>query len=128
MSVFDGVQLLIQWCSMAVVHEYPPNYAASQTTYNTPPGPVVTSANFPAGTTLFDRINGLMNCVFAYGGATLFNELMAEMRRPYVRHIKVRNASYANTISVVKVRLLERLPLCRNLHFLCLYNYRHGCL
>jgi hypothetical protein len=27
-----------------------------------------------------DNINGLMNCVFAFGGATLFNELMAEMR------------------------------------------------
>lgn len=68
--------------SMAVVHEYPPNYAASLATYATPQGPVQTSGYWPEGSTLYDRINGLMNCVFAYGGATLFNELMAEMRRP----------------------------------------------
>lgn len=69
---------------MAVVHQYPPNYDASFNTFNTPKGPVVTSANWPKGTTLFNRVNGIMNCIFAYGGATLFNELMAEMRRPYV--------------------------------------------
>jgi hypothetical protein len=70
---------------MVVVHQYPPNYSAALNTYNIPMGPVVTSANWPQDTTLFDRVNGIMNCVFAYGGATLFNELMAEMRRPYVR-------------------------------------------
>ena len=68
---------------MVVVHQYPPNYAASLAAYNTPQGPVIKTANWPPGLTLFDRVNGLMNCVFAYGGATLFNELMAEMRRPY---------------------------------------------
>lgn len=69
--------------TMVVVHQYPPNYAAALQSYNTPKGPVRTSAYWPTSTTLFDRVNGLMNCVFAYGGATLFNELMAEMRRPY---------------------------------------------
>ena len=75
--------------SMVVVHQYPPNYSASFQTYATPQGPVQTSANWPPGTTLYNRINGLMNCVFAYGGATLFNELMAEMRRPYVKTLTV---------------------------------------
>jgi hypothetical protein len=74
---------LIQRNSMVVVHQYPPNYAASLQTFGTPQGPVVATANWPPGTTLYDRVNGLMNAVFAYGGATLFNELMAEMRRPY---------------------------------------------
>jgi hypothetical protein len=69
--------------TMVVVHQYPPNYSASLATFGTPQGPIITTANWPPGTTLFDRVNGLMNCVFAYGGATLFNELMAEMRRPY---------------------------------------------
>ncbi|PYH40690.1 putative amino acid transporter [Aspergillus saccharolyticus JOP 1030-1] len=46
-------------------------------------GPVVTSANWPAHGTLYSRMTAVMNCVFAYGGATLFNELMAEMRRPF---------------------------------------------
>jgi len=67
---------------MVVVHQYPPNYAASKAAYGTLPGPVVTTANWPPNTTLYDRVNGIMNCVFAFGGATLFNELMAEMRRP----------------------------------------------
>lgn len=82
--VYFGLQesLLIQFYSMIVVHNFPPNYEASFNTFGTPPGPVVTSANWPKDTTLFDRVNGVMNCVAAYGGATLFNELMAEMRRP----------------------------------------------
>lgn len=68
---------------MVVTHSYPPNYAASLTSYGTPKGPVVTYANWPPQATFINRINGVMNAVFAYGGATLFNELMAEMRRPY---------------------------------------------
>lgn len=70
--------------TMAVVHEYPPNYSAVQASYPTiVKGPVVTSANWPSSSTLNDKVNAMMNAVFAYGGATLFNELMAEMRRPY---------------------------------------------
>jgi len=68
--------------TMVVVHYYPPNYMAAFNSYGYAEGPVVTSANWPEGLALSDRINGLMNCVFAYGGSTLFNELMAEMRRP----------------------------------------------
>lgn len=82
-NVAIWLNVIVIIMTMAVVHEYPPNYAASLSTYGTPQGPVSTAANWPVGSTLIDRINGLMNCVFAYGGATLFNELMAEMRRPY---------------------------------------------
>ena len=87
--------------SMAVVHEYPPNYAASFSTYATPKGPVHTSANWPPGTPLINRINGLMNCVFAYGGATLFNELMAEMRRPYAKHTGRPQFSYRTSLTTL---------------------------
>ncbi|KAJ5800258.1 uncharacterized protein N7518_002326 [Penicillium psychrosexuale] len=69
--------------TMVVVHEYPPNYSASLTSYGTQKGPVQTSGYWPASSTLNDKVNAMMNAVFAYGGATLFNELMAEMRRPY---------------------------------------------
>lgn len=70
--------------TMAVVHEYPPNYEAVQASYPTiTKGPVVTSANWPLSSTMNDKVTAMMNAVFAYGGATLFNELMAEMRRPY---------------------------------------------
>jgi hypothetical protein len=58
--------------TMVVVHQYPPNYSASLSSYKIPKGPIQTSGFWP-----------LMNAVFSYGGATLFNELMAEMRRPY---------------------------------------------
>ena len=67
---------------MVVVHKYPPNYAAAAQSGIDVNQPIITTANWPPGLELPDYINGLMNCVFAYGGATLFNELMAEMRRP----------------------------------------------
>nr|POE90114.1 hypothetical protein CFP56_20581 [Quercus suber] len=64
-------------------HDYPPNEIASQASYGTPPGqPIITSGYWPPGLDLSDHINGLMQAVYSYGGATLFNELMAEMRRP----------------------------------------------
>lgn len=68
--------------TMVVVHQYPPNYSAILHTFGIPEGPVLTYTNWPPEVTLFDKINGLSNLIFAYGGATLFNELMAEMRRP----------------------------------------------
>lgn len=69
---------------MVVAAKFGPNYQAANISYGTPLGqPVQTSGYWPQGTELTDRINGLMNGVFAYGGATLFNELMAEMRRPW---------------------------------------------
>lgn len=110
--------------SMAVVHQYPPNYAASLQTFNTPQGPIVTTANWPPGITLSQRINGLMNCVFAYGGATLFNELMAEMRRPYVKHTECPMPRLIT--SPLQIRFLERLSLCGNLHFRLLSDYWYG--
>ena len=77
------LNIIVVIMTMAVVHQYPPNYEASLTSYGTPKGPVVTSGYWPASSTLDDKVNAMMNGVFAYGGATLFNELMAEMRRPY---------------------------------------------
>lgn len=37
----------------------------------------------PAGTDWFTQINGVIYAVFAYGGAMIFVEFMAEMRRPH---------------------------------------------
>ncbi|KAI7714135.1 oligopeptide transporter protein, partial [Hortaea werneckii] len=69
--------------TMVVTNVYPPNYAASLASYSTPKGPITTYAYWPPTTKLNDHINGLMQGVYSYGGATLFNELMAEMRRPH---------------------------------------------
>jgi hypothetical protein len=90
--------------TMVVTSQFGPNYAANKNfgivskllgiipseTFETcayytqqyQTGPVTTSAGFPKPYSLFKGVSGLMNGVFAYGGATLFNELMAEMRRP----------------------------------------------
>ncbi|RAH48923.1 putative amino acid transporter [Aspergillus brunneoviolaceus CBS 621.78] len=68
--------------TMGVVYVYPPTDSVASST-NLNPEPIRTSANWPADGTLYTRMTAVMNCVFAYGGATLFNELMAEMRRPF---------------------------------------------
>ncbi len=68
---------------MVAVYQYHPNYAAALSTFGIPKGPVHTYANLPSGKTLADNVNGVFNGVFAFGGATMFCELMAEMRRPF---------------------------------------------
>ncbi|KAH9824593.1 Transmembrane amino acid transporter protein [Teratosphaeria destructans] len=81
-NVAIWLNVIVIIMTMVVVHSYPPNYAAVKASYGYSEGPVITTANWPPNTPLISRLNGMMNCVFAYGGATLFNELMAEMRRP----------------------------------------------
>jgi len=74
------LNLLIIFTSMGFVSHSLPNYAAAQTSLGVPPGPVVT---VKFGTLpLFSKVNGIMQMVFAYGGAMIFPEMMAEMRRP----------------------------------------------
>lgn len=76
------LNIIVIVMTMVVVHKYPPNYEAAEIANNVKEGPIVTSANWPEGLGLNDYMGGVMNCVYAYGGAILFNELMAEMRRP----------------------------------------------
>ncbi|KZF20803.1 hypothetical protein L228DRAFT_179732 [Xylona heveae TC161] len=77
------LNLLVIFFTMGVVAHSPPNYVAAQQTYGIPPNqPIQHTAGSPAGLTFLDNINGLMQAVFSYGGATLFCELMAEMRKP----------------------------------------------
>jgi hypothetical protein len=72
---------------MGVMAHSQPNYvlyAQSHPGFNpNKPDPKEISGAAPPGLTFVDNINGLMNAVFAFGGATLFVELMAEMRRPW---------------------------------------------
>lgn len=72
--------LLIIFISMGVVAHSPPNYKAALQSLGVPQGPVVTErfGSLP----LYNRVNGIMNMVFAYGGAMIFPEIMAEMKRP----------------------------------------------
>lgn len=74
------LNLLIIFMSMGFVAHSPPNFASAEAAYGIGPGPVQT-AKF-VSLPLFSKVNGIMNMVFAYGGAMIFPEFMAEMRRP----------------------------------------------
>lgn len=65
---------------MGFVAHSPPNFTAAKAAYNFGPGPIHT-AKF-VSLPLFSKVNGIMNMVFAYGGAMIFPEFMAEMKRP----------------------------------------------
>ncbi|KAF8163825.1 transmembrane amino acid transporter protein-domain-containing protein [Crassisporium funariophilum] len=74
------INLTIIFVSMGFISHSEPNFAAAFTSLGVPAGPVVTEkfTSLP----LFSKVNGIMNMVFAYGGAMIFPEMMAEMRRP----------------------------------------------
>ncbi|KAF8889927.1 transmembrane amino acid transporter protein-domain-containing protein [Infundibulicybe gibba] len=77
------INLLIIFTSMGFVAHSPPNFEAAQTSLGVMEGPVMTHAfvNLP----LFSKVwshSLLIQGVFAWGGAMIFPEMMAEMRRP----------------------------------------------
>ncbi|KAF9084453.1 hypothetical protein BGX23_010512 [Mortierella sp. AD031] len=74
------INLLLIFLSMGFVAHSPPNYAAAMASMDIPQGPVVTHASVPLPAET--KVNGIMQMVFAYGGAMIFPEIMAEMRRP----------------------------------------------
>ncbi|OAP65406.1 hypothetical protein AYL99_01378 [Fonsecaea erecta] len=92
-----GLNLLVIFISMGVMAHSPPNYAISvlgsagsavNATTITPDKNGVYPAimhygGLPDSSNFVGAINGLMSGVFAYGGAQLFVEIMAEMRRPW---------------------------------------------
>lgn len=59
----------------------PPNYAAAQTAFGTPKGPVHTAAFVALPLTA--KVNGIMNMVYAFGGSMVFPNFFAEMRKPW---------------------------------------------
>lgn len=60
-----------------------PSYDAALANNNAPKGPITTTAGPPSGVAFQGQVVGLMQAVYSYGGAMLFVEFMAEMRRPY---------------------------------------------
>ncbi|KAF2100592.1 oligopeptide transporter protein [Rhizodiscina lignyota] len=79
-SIAIWLNILVIFLSVGFIAHSPPNYASALAAYGIPKGPVVrqTFATYP----FFERINGVMNIVYAYGGATIFAQIIAEMRRP----------------------------------------------
>ena len=92
-----GVNLLVIFISMGVMANSPPNYAISvlgsaggavNSTTITPDKngvypSIIHYGGMPDSGNFVGAINGLMSGVFAYGGAQIFVEIMAEMRRPW---------------------------------------------
>ncbi|KAF2095008.1 hypothetical protein NA57DRAFT_68057 [Rhizodiscina lignyota] len=90
------INLLIMFISMGVIAHSPPNFsiavlgsagASTNPDTITPDKngnypPIVHYNSLPNPNSLIGSINGLMQGVYAYGGAQLFVEFMAEMRRP----------------------------------------------
>jgi len=79
------LNLLIIFTSMGFVANSPPNFAAAQSaasfgTAVSYTGPIQVLSINPIP--VFAQVNGVFNMVFAYGGAMIFPEIMAEMRRP----------------------------------------------
>lgn len=68
-------------CCVAFAYVSPPNYYEARVTFGIQPGPVRTAAfeNLP----LTNQLTGVLNMVYAYGGALLFIDILNEMRRPW---------------------------------------------
>ncbi|KAL8990952.1 MAG: hypothetical protein Q9177_000508 [Variospora cf. flavescens] len=77
------INVLTLIITTAVVFHSDPNYDAALANNNAPKGPKVTTAGPPAGVAFEGQVVGLMQAVYSYGGAMLFVEFMAEMKRPY---------------------------------------------
>lgn len=56
---------------MGVAAHSAPNYAAAEAQSGVQPGPVVTSAGVPAGTSFELQMIGLMQAVYSYAAAML---------------------------------------------------------
>ncbi|KAF8591690.1 hypothetical protein K439DRAFT_1401786 [Ramaria rubella] len=75
------LNLIVIFITMGAVAHSAPNFAAALQQNFAQQGPVVTSAfiHLP----FKPQVVGVMQMVYAYGGAMLFVELMAEMKRPF---------------------------------------------
>ncbi len=90
------INLLIMFITMGVAAHSPPLYSASGSSagYSVNPDlvapnkagvypPVQHSGGLPDPSNFGASVNGLMQAVYAYGGAFLFTEFMSEMKRPH---------------------------------------------
>jgi len=63
---------LIDNFSMGAVATSPPNYTAAFAQNEVPRGPVVTSVGIPENGSLGAQVVGLMQAIYSYGGAMLY--------------------------------------------------------
>jgi hypothetical protein len=63
------------------IFQYGPNYEQAKAAYGIGPGPVIAGAF--VSQPLSGKVNGIMNMVYAYGGAQIFIDIFGEMRQPW---------------------------------------------
>lgn len=73
------LNLLIIIFTMAVACHSGPNFSVQP---SNPPGPIQHTVWIPSGSTFDSQLGAAMQIVYAYGGAMLYCEFMAEMKRP----------------------------------------------
>ncbi|KAF9352184.1 hypothetical protein BGX26_009949 [Mortierella sp. AD094] len=78
-AVFLNLLLIVT--SMGFMAHSPPNYIAAAL-IGVAKGDGIVHTQLVVSNEVVTKINGMMQMVFAYGGAMIFPELMAEMRRP----------------------------------------------
>ena len=77
------LNLIVIIATMAVVAHTGPNYVAADKAYQIGHEAIVTTGGPPSAVGFQGQIVGLMQAVYSYGGAMLFVEFMAEMKRPF---------------------------------------------
>ncbi|PQE31881.1 amino acid transporter protein [Rutstroemia sp. NJR-2017a WRK4] len=76
------LNVLVILFTMGVAAHSAPNYEAVFQSYGISKGPVHHTVWIPSGTTFYTQLGAAMQIVYAYGGAMLYCEFMAEMKRP----------------------------------------------
>ncbi|KAH8695333.1 transmembrane amino acid transporter protein-domain-containing protein [Talaromyces proteolyticus] len=77
------LNIAILCITMGAVANSAPNYEAAAAQSLVQPGPVVTSVDVPEGSIFQGQIIGLLQAIYAYGGAMIYCEIMNEMKRPW---------------------------------------------
>lgn len=74
------LNILVILLSVGFIAHSSPNYSAAKAAYGVSRAPIRHAAftTYP----LYEQVNGAMNIVYAYGGATIFPQIIAEMHRP----------------------------------------------
>jgi len=76
------INVLVIIFTMAVACHSLPNYTAALGAFGVPFGPTTHTIWVPSGSTFNSELGAAMQIVYAYGGAMLYCEFMAEMKRP----------------------------------------------
>jgi len=84
------INILVILLSIGFIAHSPPNYAAAKASYGIPAGPVIRQkfATYP----FYERINGVMNIVYAYGGKNFFG-MPRQSRDPLMSSVQERPSS-----------------------------------